>query len=50
MTVREHFKRPLIQEERFDIMRKTFGIQLREMDGRQSVIAKKTNHPRYFRG
>ncbi|XP_023311010.1 uncharacterized protein LOC111691845 [Anoplophora glabripennis] len=40
-TVRDHFKRPYLQEDRFDIIAKSFAIKLRELDKRQSLIAEK---------
>ncbi|CAH2010234.1 unnamed protein product [Acanthoscelides obtectus] len=40
-TVQEHFKRPRIEEGRFDVFGKSVAIKLREMDKRQSLIAEK---------
>lgn len=40
-TVQEHFKRPRMQEDLFDIIGKGIAIKLREMDKRQSLIAEK---------
>lgn len=41
MTVRDHFKRPCLEEDRFDIIGKSVAIKLRGVAKRQSLIAEK---------
>lgn len=39
--VRDHFKRPKMEEDRYDIIAKGFAVKLRELEKRQLIIAEK---------
>ncbi|XP_060847738.1 uncharacterized protein LOC132927255 [Rhopalosiphum padi] len=41
VSVRDHFKRPKIEEDRFDVISKGFAMRLRELEKRQRIIAEK---------
>lgn len=43
-TVRDHFKRPVIRDDRYDILGKSVALRLRELPSQQKIIAEKIIH------
>lgn len=41
LSVRDHFKRPKIEEDRYDIIGKGFAVRLRDLEEKQRIIAEK---------
>lgn len=47
-TVQEHFKKPRVQEDRFDVIGKTIAIKLRGLPKQQMLIAEKLMNDTLF--
>lgn len=41
VTVRDHFKKPILQEDRYDLMGKTIAMKMRGLEVNQRLIAEK---------
>lgn len=39
--MRDHFKRPKMEEDRYDVIAKGFAMRLRELEKRQRIISEK---------
>lgn len=50
MSVQNHFKRPAIREDRYDIFAKNIAIKMRELSKNQRIIAEKIINDTLFEG
>lgn len=50
LTVRDHFKRPPIQDDRYDLLGKTIAVRLRGLEKRQRLMADKLINDVLFEG
>lgn len=50
LSVRDHFKRPKMNEDRYDVSAKGFAMRLRELEKRQRIIAEKLMNDILFEG